>query len=116
MSIQTSTGNVEVTPGDKIFVVNQVEFVLKIRNINGEFWLVLGSNHGSGWDEGVFAMPGPLPATGDAHAILTAALPAINKSIAAAAPGTAPAPSADLPHAVDALIQTLQVVNGQISF
>jgi len=114
MTIQTSNGNIEANPpGDKIHVINGTQFVVKVRIIGGDPYLVVGWNHGSGWSEGVFAMNDPLPPAGDAHAILAGALPAINSIIAANA-GGGPAP-ADLPHQMDALIQTLHVVNNQLS-
>ena len=117
MTIQTASGNIEVGPGDKVFVVNGVEFVIKVRNLGADAgnMLVVGTNKGSGWDEGVFAMNDALPATGDAHAILMAALPAINSIVATNAPATN-VPGTDLPHQVDAAIQTLVVVSGKIQF
>ncbi len=118
MTIQVSSGNVEVTPADAIHTIAGVQFVVKVRNIAGENFLVVGQNHGQGWDEGLFAMQNALPPTGDAKAILTAALPDINAIIAKAAPvttgGTLP-PAGDLAHELDALIQTLKVSGSQLT-
>jgi hypothetical protein len=110
MTIQTTSGAVETGSGDKIHIINGVQFVVKVRQIAGDYYLILGTNHGSGWDEGVFVSD-ILPATGDAKAFLAAALPAINKVIAGTSAG-----STDLSHQVDGLIQTLHVVDNKLTF
>ncbi len=113
MTIQIANGSVEVTPQDKVHVINGCEFVIKIRKIGEDAYLVLGWNHGSGWSDGVFAMNDALPSTGDAHAILAAALPAINTLISQQTPGGAV--STDFLSQLDRLIQSLQVVNGKVT-
>ena len=112
MTIQTEDGAVQVTAGDHVHTINGVQFCIKLRNIQGEYYLLMGTNHGSGWGEWVTLRDDVLPNTGDPRAILAAALPAANFVIAKAL--TAPA-GGDFPHQMDALIQTVRVTGSTLS-
>lgn len=115
--IQITTGALEVTEQDKIHTIGGIQFVVKVRKYeDGSHRILVLANRGSGWDH--VQVPSPLnssiPSDGDAHAILLSALPVINKMIADATAPIVEPPT--LPTQIDALIQTLQVVDNQLAF